>query len=79
MLDILRILVHILKTMKNNLSKKQKYHYGLDYSFNEDSEKPINKIKDTRNLLNERRCNLPLKETKEIRKKLYKKEVVIMF
>ena len=35
--------------------------------------KNINAFKDARDLLNERRSNLSLKETNEIRKKPYKK------
>ena len=47
--------------------------------FDEDNEKHINAFKDARDLLNERRSNLLLKETNEIRKKLYKKEAVYNF
>ena len=59
--------------------KKQKDQYGIDYLFNEDNKKHINAFKDARDLLNERRSNLLLKETNEIRKKLYKKEAVYNF
>ena len=59
--------------------KKQKDQYGIDYSFNEDNKKHINAFKDARDLLNERRSNLLLKERNEIRKKLFKKEVLYNF
>ena len=39
----------------------------------------LNVFKEARKLLNERRSNLLRKETNEIRKKLYKKEVVYNF
>ena len=65
-----------LKNFGKHLSKSQKLQYGLDYFFNEDNEEHINAFKEARTVLNERRSNLSLKETDEIRKKLYKKEVV---
>ena len=68
-----------LKNYRKHLSKKQKNQYGLDYLFNEDNEKHINAFKDARDLLNERRSNLLLKERNEIRKKLFKKEVLYNF
>ena len=52
--------------------KKQKDQYGIDYLFNEDNKKHINAFKDARDLLNQRRSNLSLKERNEIRKKLFK-------
>ena len=39
----------------------------------------INAFKEARELLNERRSNLLHKETNEIRKKLYKEEVIYNF
>ena len=60
----------------------QKYQYGLDYLFNEHNEEDytsnndINAFKEARNLPNERRSNLLLKETNKIGKKLHKKETV---
>ena len=39
----------------------------------------LNVFKEARKLINERRSNLLRKETNEIRKKLYKKEVVYNF
>ena len=42
-------------------------------------DKSINAFKEARKLLNERTSNLLRKETNEIRKKLYKKEVIYNF
>ena len=70
--NIARYIKNISMHLKNygkHLSKKQKNQYGLDYLFNEDNEKHINAFKDARDLLNERRSNLLLKERNEIRKK----------
>ena len=62
-----------LKTFGKHLNKIQKNQYGLDYLFNEHiSNNDIYAFKDARDLLNERRSYLSLKETNEIRKKLYK-------
>ena len=80
--NIARYIKNISRHLKNygkHLNKIQKHQYGLDYLFNEDNENLINKFKDSRDLLNERRSNLSLKETNEIRKKLYKKEAVYNF
>ena len=74
--NIARYIKNISRHLKNygkHLNKIQKHQYGLDYLFNEDNEKHINAFKDARDLLNERRSNLSLKETNEIRKKPYKK------
>ena len=74
-----------LKNLKKHFKKLQKYQYGIDYSFNKHNEQDYNSNNDTnafkeaRNLLNEHRSNLLLKETNEIRKKLYKKESVYNF
>ena len=80
--NIARYIKNISMHLKNygkHLSKKQKNQYGLDYLFNKDNEKHINAFTDARDLLNEHRSNLLLKETNEIRKKLYKKESVYNF
>ena len=68
-----------LKNYRKHLSKKQKDQYGLDNLFNEDNKNHINAFKDARELLNERRSNLLLKERNEIRKKLFKKDVLYNF
>ena len=60
-----------------NLKKLfKKYQYGLDYLSNESTtlNNGINVFKDARKLFNERRSNFLRKETKRIRKELYKKE-----
>ena len=69
-----------LKNFKKHL-KKSNYQYGLDYLFNESTRQnnDNNAFKDARMLLNERRSNLSLKETTEIRKKLYEKKAVHNF
>ena len=64
-----------LKSLKKH-QKKQNNQYRLDELFNKDSKIHISLFKDARDLLNERRSNLPLKEINEIRKKLFKKETV---
>ena len=76
-----RYLKNISIHLKNLKKHFQKYQYGLDYLFNEPitSNNDINDFKEVRNLLNERRSNLLLKETNKIRKKLYKKEAVYNF
>ena len=73
-----RYLKNISKHLKNLKKHFKKYQYGLDYLFNEPttSNNDINAFKEARKLFNERRSNLLLKETKRIRKKLYKKEAV---
>ena len=78
MIDILRILVCILR-IKKNFKKLEKCQYGIDYLFNKHNEEDytsnddINAFNDVRKLFNEHRSNLLLKETKRIRKELYKK------
>ena len=82
MIGILRILVHILRIKKKHFKKLRKHQYGIDYLFNEHSKEDytsnndINAFNEVRKLFNERRSNLLLKETKRIRKELYKKEAV---
>ena len=74
-----------LKNLKKHFKKLQKYQYGIDYLFNKYNEQDYtsnndtNAFKEGRNLLNEHRSNLLLKETNEIRKKLYNKEVIYNF
>ena len=55
-----------LNNSKKHFKKLQKYQYGLDYLFNEPARQnnSINAINDVRTLLNKRRSNLLLKETK---------------
>ena len=76
-----RYLKNISKHLKNLKKHFKKYQYGLDYLFNEPttSNNDINAFKEARKLFNERRSNLLLKETNEIRKKLHKKEAVYNF
>ena len=82
MIDILRILVCILRIQKKHFKK---YQYDTDYLFNKHIEEgyatnnDINAFQEARKLLNDRRSNLLLKETNEIRKKLHKKEAVSNF
>ena len=69
-----------LKNLKKHFKKLQKYQYGMDCLFNEHNEEGyflnnnINAFQEARKLFNERRSNLLPKETKRIRKELYKKE-----
>ena len=79
-----RYLKNISKHLKNLKKYFKKYQYGIDYLFNghnEDytSNKDISAFKKARKLFNERRSNLILKETRRIRKELYKKEAVFNF
>ena len=73
-----RYLKNISIHLKNLKKHFKKYQYGLDYLFNEPTtlNNDINAFKEARKLFNERRSNLLLKETNEIRKKLHKKETV---
>ena len=66
-----------LKSLKKHFKKLQKYQYGIDYLFNKHSD--INAFQEARMLLKECRSNLSREETKRIRKKLNKKEVVYNF
>ena len=71
-----------LKNLKKHFKKSKKYQYDTDYLFNEEDYTTINDInafQEARMLLNERRSNLFHKGTNEIRKKLYKKELVYNF
>ena len=80
-----RYLKKISKHLKNLKKHFKKYQHGIDYLFDEHSEEDytsnndINAFNEVRKLFNERRSNLLLKETKRIRKKLYKKESVYNF
>ena len=71
-----------LKNLKKHFKKLQKYQYGSDCLFNELNEEnyspnnDINVFKEARKVLNERRSNFLCKETKRIRKKLYRIEAV---
>ena len=67
-----------LKNLKKHIKKLQ---YDIDYLFNKPvtSNDAINEFKNARKLLNERRRNILLKETNEIRKKLHEKEAVYNF
>ena len=71
--------------LKNLKKHFKRYQYDIDYLFNEHNEEgyatnnDINAFQEARKLLNERRSNLLLKETNEIRKKLHKKEAVYNF
>ena len=70
--NIARFIKNISMHLKNygkHLSKKQKNQYGLDYLLNEDNKKHTNEFKEARDLLNEHKSNLLLKERNEIRKK----------
>ena len=75
----------ISKHLKNLKKHFKKYQHGIDYLFDEHSEEDYtsnndsNAFNEVRKLFNERRSNLLLKETKRIRKKLYKKEAVYNF
>ena len=74
-----------LKNFKKHFKKLQKYQYGMDYLFNEHNEEgyvlnnDINAFQEARKLFNKRRSNLLRKETKRIRKELYKKEASYNF
>ena len=75
--NIARYIKNISTHRKNygkHLGKKQKSQYGLDYLFNENNKKPINKFKDARDLLNERRSSLSLGKINEIRKNFLKRK-----
>ena len=79
--NIDRYLKNISKHLKNLKKHFKKTQYDIDYLFNEPvtSNDAINEFKNARKLLNERRSNLLLKETHEIRKNLHKKEAVYNF
>ena len=85
LMNIDRYLKNISMHLKNLKQHFKKYKYDIDYLFNEHNEEgyatnnDINAFQEARKLLNERRSNLLLKETNEIRKKLHKKEAVYNF
>ena len=62
-----------LKNLKKH-QKKQNNQYRLDQLFNKDSKTHISLFKDARDLLNELRSNLSLKEINEIRKNFLKRK-----
>ena len=74
-----------LKNLKKHFKKSKKHQYDTDYLFNEHNEedytinKGINALQEARKLFNERRSSLLHEETKRIRNKLHKKEVVHNF
>ena len=77
-----RYLKNISKHLKNLKKHFKKYQYGLDYLFNEHNEEDNtsnNVFKKARKLFNESRSNLLLKETKRIRKQLFKKRLSIIY
>ena len=80
-----RYLKNLSKHLKNLKKHFKKYQYGIDYLFTEHNEEgyntnnDINTFNEVRKLFKERRSNLILKETKRIRKELYKKEAVYSF
>ena len=65
-----------LKKFGKHLNKSQKHQYGRDYLSEDHNKKPANAFKDGRDLLNEHRTNLSVKDIDDIRKKLCRKEVV---
>ena len=79
-----KVLKNIDRYLKNinkkHFKKLQKYQYGIVYLFNEHNEEgyvlnnDVNAFQEARKLFKERRSNLLRKETKRIRKELYKKE-----
>ena len=85
--NIDRYIKNLKKYLKKYLKIFRKYNttYDLDYLSNEPSEmqqkskNDINAIKEVRELFNKRKSNLSREETKEIRKKLYKKEAIYNF
>ena len=58
------------------IKEAKKQQNGLDYLFDDHNEKPTNAFKDATDLLNEHRTNLSVKDIDDIRKKLYRKEIV---
>ena len=80
--NVEKYLKNISTHLKNSKWHFKKYQYGLDYLLNEHNEEDNtsnNVFKKARKLFNESRSNLILKETKRIRKQLYKKEAVYNF
>ena len=84
LMNIDRYLKIISMDLKNLKKHFKKYHYGIDYLFNERNEEgyatssDINAFQEARKLLNDRRSNLLLKEANEIRKKLNKRKLLII-
>ena len=68
-----------LKNLSKHQKKSEKYGHDIGHLFSKKDNNNINAFQEARTLFNERRSNLSLKETNEIRKKLYKKEAVYNF
>ena len=91
MIGILRILVCILRTKKKkHLKKLQKYHYDLDYLFNEHngedyttelptSNNGINAIEEARNFLMNVEVIFYVKKQMKLEKNSIKKKSFIIF
>ena len=85
LMNIDRYLKNISIHLKNLKQHFKKYKYDIDYLFNEHNEEgyatnnDINAFQEARKLLNERRSNLLLKETKEIRKNFIKRKLLTIF
>ena len=65
-----------LKNLGKHLNRQQKNQYGLDYLFDNSSDKSTDAFKNARDLLNEHKSNLSNRDIDDIRRKLYRKEVV---
>ena len=68
-----------LKDLSKYQKQSEKYVHDKGHLFSKKDNNNINVFQKARTLLNERRSNHLLKETNEIRKKLYKKEAVYNF
>ena len=68
-----------LKNLSKHQKKSEKYSHDIDHLFSKKDNNNINTFQEARELFNECRSNLSLKERNEIRKKLYKKESVYNF
>ena len=80
--NVERYLKNISMHLKNLKKHFKKYQCGIDYLFNEHNEEDNtsnNAFNKVRKPFNESRSNLLLKETKRIRKQLYKKETAYNF
>ena len=63
-----------LKNLSKHQKKSEKYDFNISHLFSK--KKDTNKFQKARMLLNEYRTNLSVKDIDDIRKKLYRKEVV---
>ena len=68
-----------LKNLSKHQNKSGKYGHDVGHLYSKKDNSNINTFQKARVLLNERRSNLLHKETNEIRKKLFKKEVIYSF